>query len=85
MYSLFGGEELVEGTGCSHLHDEHQVLGVAQAQHADDERVVQLVHDLCLPHHLILHHLFIFTLQHLDGHVYLASEVTELNIVVKLL
>ena len=59
---LICGEELVERPGRGHLHDQHQVLGVAQTQNADDEGVVELVHDLCLPHHLLPHQLLIVTL-----------------------
>lgn len=74
MNSLFAGEEFVERTSRGHLHDQHQVLSVAQTQHADDEGVTQLVHDLRLPHHLLLHQLLVVTLQHLDGHIDLAPE-----------
>lgn len=77
MYSLFGGEEFVEGPGSSHLHDEHQIVSVAQAEHADDEGVTELVHDLCLPHHLLLHQLLILTLQHFDSHIYLTPDANE--------
>lgn len=72
LNSLIAGEEFVERSGRGHLHDQHQVLGVAQTQHANDVAVVQLVHDLCLPHHLLLHQLLILTLQHFDGHIDLA-------------
>lgn len=74
MNLLVGGEEFVQRSGRSHLHDQHKTVCVAQAKHADDERVTQLVHDLCLPHHLLLHQLLVFVLQHLDGHVYLTPE-----------
>lgn len=74
MNLLVGGEEFVQRSGRSHLHDQHKTVCVAQAKHADDERVTQLVHDLCLPHHLLLHQLLVVVLQHLDGHVYLTPE-----------
>lgn len=67
-------EEFVERSSRGHFHDKHQVLSIAQAQHANNVAVAQLVHDLCLPHHLILHQPLVIALQHFDGHVDLASE-----------
>lgn len=72
--SLIAGEKFVERSSRGHLHDQHQVFSIAQAQHSNDVAVLQLVHDLCLPHHLILHQLLIVTLQHFDGHINLAPE-----------
>lgn len=74
LNSLIGGKKFVEGSGSSHLHDQHQVLSVAQAQHANNVAITQLVHDLCLPHHLLLYQLLVVTLQHFDCHISLASE-----------
>lgn len=77
-------EEFVERSSRGHFHDEHQVLSVAQAQHANNVAVAQLVHDLRLPHHLILHQLLVIALQHFDGHVDLLSEGKIRNISEKL-
>lgn len=74
LNSLIGGKEFVEGSGRGHLHDQHHVFSVAQAQHANYVAVTQLVHDLCLPYHLLLYQLLIVTLKHFDGHINLASE-----------
>lgn len=74
MKSPFWREEFVERSSGGHFHDKHQVLSVAQAQHADDVTVAELVHDLCLPHHLLLHQILVIALQHFDGNVNLASE-----------
>lgn len=74
LNSLIGGEELVERSGGGHLHDQHQMLSIAQTQHANDEGVAQLVHDLRLPHHLLPHQLLVFILQDFDGHINLAPE-----------
>lgn len=82
--SLVATEKFVERPSRGHLHDQHQVLGVAEAEHSDDEGVVQLVHDLRLPHHLLLHQLLIVTLQHFDGHVDLTPE-TNMWFVLRLL
>lgn len=67
----------MQRTCSGHLHDQHQVLAGAKAQHANDVAVPQLVHDLCLPHHLVLHHLLILILQDLDGYVFLTSNKGE--------
>lgn len=75
--SLVRGKEFVQWTGSGHLHDQHQVLSAAQAQHANDVAVFQLVHDLCLPHHLVPHQLLVFILQNLDGHISLTPEKGE--------
>lgn len=72
--SLVRGEEFVQRTCSGHFHDQHQVLAGAKTQHANDVLVVQLVHNLCLPHHLVLHQLLILILQNLDGHVNLTSD-----------
>ena len=69
-----GVEEFVEWSSRGHFHDQHQILSITEAEHPDDEGVAQLVHDLCLPHHLLLHQLLILTLQHFDGHIYLTPE-----------
>lgn len=74
LNSLIGGEEFVEGSCRGHFHNQHQVLSFAQTQHADDEGVTQLVHNLCLPHHLFLHQLLIVILQHFDSHIDLTPE-----------
>lgn len=75
LNSPIGGEEFVKRSSRGHLHDQHQTVSIAQAEHADDEGVTQLVHDLCLPHHLLLHQLLIvLILQHFDGHIDLAPE-----------
>ena len=74
LISLVAAEEFVEGSSSRHLHDQHEALAVAEAEHPDDEGVVQLVHDLCFPHHLLLHQLLMVILQHFDGHVDLTSE-----------
>jgi len=50
---------------------------VAQAQHAHDEGVAQLVHDLRLPQHLLPHQRLVVVLQDFDGHVDLAPERRE--------
>lgn len=75
--SLVRGEEFVQRTCTGHLHDQHQVLASAKAQHANDVAVLQLVHNLCLPHHLVLHQLLILILQNLDGHVHLTPSKGE--------
>lgn len=80
LNSLFGGEVFVEGSGRGHLHDQHHTLCIAEAQHANDEGVVQLVHDLCLSHHLLLHHFFIFILQHFNSHVDLTPETKQTEV-----
>lgn len=67
--SLLSQQELVQGPATRHLHDEHEGLGLADADEAHDVRVVQLVHDLCLAHHLVLVRLLCVVFQHLDGHV----------------
>lgn len=77
VHLLFGGKEFVERSGRGHLHDQHKTVCVAQAEHADYEGVTQLVHDLCLPHHLLLHQLLVFILQHFYSHVYLTPETKQ--------
>jgi len=69
QYSLLGRQELVEWSTRSHLHHKHQGLCLTDPNHADDVRVVQLVHDLSFRHHFIPHCFLIVALQHLNGHI----------------
>ena len=48
-------EELVERAQFGQLHDQHEVLRLADADHADDVGVVQLLHEVGLPQHLLPH------------------------------
>ena len=75
--SLPPGQELVQGPTASHLHDQHEGLGLADSNEPHDVGVVQLVHDLCLPHHLVLVRLLRTLFQHFDGHVDLLPAVTH--------
>ena len=67
--SLLPDQELMQGPATSHLHDQHEGLGLADSNEPHDVGVVQLVHDLCLPHHLVLVRLLRALFQHFDGHV----------------
>lgn len=74
--SLLPKQELVQGAAARHLHDEHEGLGLADADEPHDVGVVQLVHNLRLAHHLILVCLLRAVLQHLDGDVNLLPAMT---------
>ncbi|KAG7280793.1 hypothetical protein CRUP_035458 [Coryphaenoides rupestris] len=45
--------ELVERAQFGQLHDQHEVLHLADANHADDVGVVQLLHDVGLAQHVL--------------------------------
>ena len=75
--SLLPDQELVQGPAAGHLHDQHKGLSLADSNEPHDVRVVQLVHDLCLPHHVVLVRLLRALFQHLDGHVDLLPAVTQ--------
>lgn len=67
-YTLVVLQELVEGSQVSQLHDQHEVLCLADPDHPDDVRVVQLLHDVSFPQHFVAHRLVVVVvLQDFDG------------------
>lgn len=68
-------EELVQGPQRSELHDQHEVLSFTDADHTNDVRVIQLLHDARFPQHLVLHRLvIIIILQDLNSDNLLCPE-----------
>ena len=71
-------EELVERAQVSQLHDQHEVLRLADADHADDVGVVKLLHEVGLPQHLVTHRpVVVAVLQDLHRDLLLGPGVVE--------
>jgi len=66
-------QELVERAQVGQLHDQHEVLLLADADHADDVGVVQLLHDVGLAQHVLpqAHLVVRAVLQDLHSHLLL--------------
>lgn len=69
MNSLLAREILVEWTSGGHLHHQHERFSLTESNHAHDERITQLMHNLGLSHHFLLYWFFILILQHFNSHI----------------
>lgn len=69
MNSLLAREKLVERASGGHLHHQHERFSLTESNHAHDERITQLMHNLGLSHHFILYWFFILILQHFNCHI----------------
>lgn len=65
----------MQGPQLRELHDQHEVLSFTDADHANDVRVIQLLHDARFPQHLILYRcVVIVVLQNLNSNNLLCPE-----------
>ncbi len=65
----------MQGPQRSELHDQHEVLSFTDADHTNDVRVIQLLHDARFPQHLVLHRfVIIIVLQDLNSDNLLCPE-----------